>query len=295
MSEAELIGGSAGRRIGFPRQFAKRFPVIPVVLLLPIIIAGLFGSYFYPHDPTAMNPPLALRPPAWLPGGNPGYLLGTDQMGSDLLSRLIEGAHASLLVAVIGVALAGSIGVSLGMFAGYFGGNFDHVVMRIVDIEMSIPGILLMILLSSVLGAGMTTIIVSIAVSFWTGYARVIRGETLSVKQRDFVVMAKVTGCNKWRILLKHVLPSLVSTILVLATLQVGTAIMVEAALTFLGLGLQPPATAWGQIISDGRIYMSTAWWIPTFPGLAIMLTVLGSNLLGDWLRDTFDPKLRQV
>ncbi|MBI5031653.1 MAG: ABC transporter permease [Chloroflexi bacterium] len=273
----------------------KRFPILPVVLLLPIIIAGVFGSRFYPHDPTAMNPAFALRPPAWLPGGNSAYLLGTDQMGRDLLSRLIEGAHASLWVAVIGVALAGSIGISLGMFAGYFGGNFDHVVMRIVDIEMSIPGILLMILLSSVLGAGMTTIIVSIAVSFWTGYARVIRGETLSLKQRDFVVMAKVTGCSKWRILSKHILPSLVSTILVLATLQVGTAIMVEAALTFLGLGLQPPATAWGQIISDGRIYMSTAWWIPTFPGLAIMLTVLGSNLLGDWLRDTFDPKLRQV
>jgi peptide/nickel transport system permease protein len=160
---------------------------------------------------------------------------------------------------------------------------------------MSIPAVLLAILLAASLGAGMTTIIVSITIIFWTHYARVIRGETLSLKRRDFVALARVTGCSTLRILIKHILPNLINTAVVLATLQLGRAIMIEAALTFLGLGLQPPASAWGLIISESRMYLSTAWWLPTFSGLAIMVTVLGANLTGDWLRDALDPKLRQT
>jgi peptide/nickel transport system permease protein len=167
--------------------------------------------------------------------------------------------------------------------------------MRIVDMMMSIPPILMAILLAASLGSGMTTIILSIMVIFWTGYARVIRGETLSIKQRDFVTLAMVTGCGRLRILMKHIFPNLVNTAVVLATLQLGRAIITEASITFLGLGLQPPASAWGLIISEGRMYLSTAWWIPTFAGLAIMMTVLGSNITGDWLRDALDPKLKRI
>jgi peptide/nickel transport system permease protein len=230
-----------------------------------------------------------------LPGGEWSHFLGTDQMGRDLLSRLIEGARVSLIVSIVGVGLAGLLGISLGMVAGYFEGNIDNIIMRIVDMMMSIPPILMAILLAASLGSGMTTIILSIMVIFWTGYARVIRGETLSIKQRDFVTLALVTGCGRLRILMKHIFPNLVNTAVVLATLQLGRAIITEASITFLGLGLQPPASAWGLIISEGRMYLSTAWWIPTFAGLAIMVTVLGSNITGDWLRDVLDPKLKRI
>jgi peptide/nickel transport system permease protein len=242
-----------------------------------------------------MNLGYSLRPPAMLPGGEWSHFLGTDQMGRDLLSRLIEGARVSLIVSIVGVGLAGLLGISLGMVAGYFEGNIDNIIMRIVDMMMSIPPILMAILLAASLGSGMTTIILSIMVIFWTGYARVIRGETLSIKQRDFVTLALVTGCGRLRILMKHIFPNLVNTAVVLATLQLGRAIITEASITFLGLGLQPPASAWGLIISEGRMYLSTAWWIPTFAGLAIMVTVLGSNITGDWLRDVLDPKLKRI
>ncbi|OGN90940.1 MAG: peptide ABC transporter permease [Chloroflexi bacterium RBG_13_46_14] len=275
--------------------FFRRYPVIPTLCLLPVVVCGLFGPLFYPHDPTLMNLEGALKPPVFLSGGNFSYLLGTDHMGRDLFSRLIEGARISLIIAVFGVFFSGFVGCLLGVLAGYFGKKLDEVIMRIVDAQMAIPAILLSILLATVLGAGVTTIIIAISVVFWTGYARVIRGETLSLKQRDFITLARVTGCSRARIIMKHVLPNLVSTITVLATLQIGSAILIEASLTFLGVGLQPPATAWGLMISEGRAYLATAWWIPTFAGLAILVTVLGANLLGDWLRDKFDPKLRQL
>jgi len=270
-------------------------PIAPIILLLPVVVCGIFGPLFYPHDPTVMKLSSALKPPAWVAGGDWSFLLGTDNMGRDLLSRLIEGARISLLVAIFGVGISGIFGVTMGMMAGYFEGKTDNIIMRIVDIQMSIPAILLIILLAAVLGGGLVTIIISISLVFWTTYARVIRGETLSLKQRDFVALAKVTGCGHARILLKHIFPNLVNTVMVLATLQLGRAIIIEAGITFLGLGIQPPATAWGLIISDGRIYMTTAWWVPTFAGIAIMITVLGANLFGDWLRDKLDPKLRQV
>ena len=273
----------------------RQWPIVPVALLLPVIVCGIFGPAFYPHDPTAMQLSATLRPPGWLPGGDWSYFLGTDNIGRDLLSRLIEGARISLVVAVFGVGIAGIFGVAMGMIAGYFGGKIDHLIMRVVDIQMSIPAILLIILLASVIGGGLVTIVISVSIIFWTTYARVVRGETLSLKERDFVALAKVTGCGSARILAVHIFPNLINTVLVLASLQLGRAILVEAGITFLGLGIQPPATAWGLIISDGRIYMSTAWWIPTFAGMAIMITVLGTNLFGDWLRDKLDPKLRQV
>ena len=273
----------------------NRIPLGPLLLLLPVIVCGIGGQVLCPHDPNGMDISSSLKPPAWMAEGDWTHLLGTDHLGRDMLSRLIIGARTSLAVGLFGVGLAGLIGICLGMVAGYSEGKLDHLVMRIVDIQMSVPAILLTILLAAVLGSGLNTIIISITVVFWTGYARVIRAETLDIKQREFVIAARVIGSGSIRILIKHILPNLVATIIVLATLQLGRAIIIEASLTFLGLGLQPPASAWGLIVSEGRNYLSTAWWVPTFAGLAIMMTVLGTNLMGDWLRDKLDPRLRQL
>jgi peptide/nickel transport system permease protein len=276
-------------------RLMKDLPVPAILLLLPIATCGIVGQFFTPHDPSLINPALALHPPSWLAGEGWTYIFGTDYLGRDVLSRVIVGARASLMVSFVGVGLAGIIGVVLGLMAAYFGGWLDTVVMRLVDIQMSMPPVLLALLISASLGAGLTAVIVVIAIVYWTHYTRVIRGETLSVKQRDYVVMARVLGCPSRRILQKHIFPNVIDSALVVATLQLGTAVMLEASLSFLGLGVQPPAVAWGKMIAEARLYIAMAWWLPTFPGLAIIVTVLGANLLGDWLRDKLDPKLRQI
>jgi len=276
-------------------EITRDLPITVIVLLLPVLICGVFGQFFTPYNPGAINPALALRPPSWLVGEGWTNFLGTDYLGRDVLSRVILGARTTLIVSFVGVILAGLVGVLLGVLAAYFGGWLDTLIMRIVDIQMSMPPILLALLISAALGAGLTAVIVVIAIVFWTQYARVIRGETLSVKQRDFVVMAKLVGCSPRRILLRHIFPHIIDSAVVVATLQLGVAVMVEAALSFLGLGVQPPAVAWGKMIAEARLYIATAWWLPTFPGAAIMVTVLGANLWGDWLRDKLDPKLRQI
>ena len=253
----------------------------------------------YLHDPHSPNLAIALQPPAWVTGGNWAYPFGTDQLGRDLLSRLIEGARASLLVAIFGVLISGFIGVVLGLIAGFVGGATDNVIMRIVDVWMAIPQIFFMLLLVAALRRagvfGLSPIIISIAVSMWVPYTRMVRGETLSLKQRDFVSLAKVTGCSTFRIIVKHLFPNVMNTIVVMATTQLGGAIMAEAGMSFLGVGVQPPNTAWGLIISDSNKYINSGvWWIPTFAGVLITLTILGSNLFGDWLRDALDPRTRQ-
>jgi peptide/nickel transport system permease protein len=212
-----------------------------------------------------------------------------------VFSKIVAGAHASLIAASAGVFFAGILGIFLGMVAGYLGGWIDDVIMRIVDIQMSIPAILLTILISAALGGGLVTVTICIALVFWTQYARVIRGETLSIREREFVALARIAGCGHGRMLMKHILPNLVGTCTVVASLQLGRAIIIEASITFLGLGIQPPETAWGLMMAEGRMYLSTAWWLPTFAGLAIVMTVLGANTLGDWLRDRLDPRLRQL
>jgi len=270
-------------------------PIAAIVLLSPVLICGLLGPFFTPHDAMEINPALALRPPSWLVGQGFSNIFGTDFLGRDVLGRIILGARSTLIVSVVGVGLAGVIGVLLGVIAAYFEGWLDTLIMRVLDIQMSMPAVLLALLISASLGAGLTTVIVVISIVFWTQYARVIRGETLSVKQRDFVVMARLVGCSSLRILVKHIFPHIIDSAVVVATLQLGVAVMLEAALSFLGLGVQPPAVAWGKMIAESRLYMYRAWWLPTFPGLAIMLTVLGANLFGDWLRDRLDPKLRQI
>jgi len=288
---AEMQVDSAAPR---KKRAVRRVPVLPLLLLAPILIFGFFGSFLMPHDPTMIDPAHALQPPVFA-GGTWLYPLGTDHTGRDLLSRLIDGARNSLAVAFFGVALAGAFGTLIGLTAGYFRGAVEELLMRLVDMQLAIPTILLAVLLAAVIGGGLTTVIASLMITFWAGYARIVRGETLSLMQRDYIALARVAGASRWRIVRLHVLPNLLSVVVVLATLQLGAAVGLEAALTFLGLGIQPPASAWGLMISDGKLYMSQAWWIPTIPGIAIVMTVLGSNLFGDWLRDRLDPRLSQL
>ena len=272
----------------------RRVPIAAMILLAPLVIFGIFGSVIAPHETMIIDSPNALRPPAWMDGGSWSYLLGTDKFGRDLLSVLIVGARTSLIVCIVGVLFAGIIGVVLGLLAGYFGKWVDNVIMRVVDIVMSIPGILFMLLLAAALGPGIKTIIISMGLLMWCGYTRVMRGEVLSVKEREFVSMAKVMGVSRPRILWRHILPSVGSTVIVMASLQAGGAIMMEGGLSFLGLGVQPPYTTWGRIIAENRNVMTTAWWVPVFAGLLMIMAIWGFNVLGDWLRDVLDPKQRR-
>jgi len=272
-----------------------KLPLFAIAILLTMVVLGIFGPYFTPYDPNKINLAATLKPPSWTVGEGFTYIFGTDFLGRDLLSRLIMGARASMIVSLVGVGLAGLIGFPLGAFAAYRGGWFDTIVMRVVDIQMSMPAILLALLFSASLGPGLTSIIVVLALVYWVNYARVARGETLTYMRRDFVTLSKITGCSTWRIIRKHIFPNIIDTAVVVATLQIGRAVMLESALSFLGLGIQPPAIAWGKMIAESRLYLSTAWWLPTFPGLVLIVTVLGANLLGDWLRDKFDPQLRNL
>jgi len=281
------------------RRWLKKSPVLPLILLAPLLVFGIFGPLIYPHDPHAMDLSIALQPPAWQEGGNWSYVLGTDQMGRDLLTRLIEGARASLLVGIFGVLLANFIGMAIGMVAGYFGGGTDQVTMRLVDTWMAIPGIFFMLMFVAVMRQagirGLTPIIISIALTMWPMATRMVRAEILSLKQRDFVALSKVTGASDFRIMRKHIFPNVMNTLVVLTSVGLGGAIMMESGMSFLGVGVQPPNTAWGSLISQSSRYMGSAWWIPAFAGAAITVTILGANLLGDWLRDALDPKMRQT
>ncbi len=272
--------------------------MLPLILLAPLLVFGIFGPLLYPHDPHAIDLSHALRPPAWQSGGDWSHFLGTDQMGRDLLTRLMEGARASLLVGLIGVLLSNFIGMVIGMIAGYFGGGTDQIVMRLVDTWMAIPGIFFTLMFVAAMRQagilGLPPIIISIALTMWPMATRMVRAEILSLKQRDFVALARVTGANDFRIMRKHILPNVLNTMVVLTSVGLGGAIMMESGMSFLGVGVQPPQTAWGTLISQSSTYMGSAWWIPAFAGLAITVTILGANLLGDWIRDVLDPRTRQ-
>jgi len=229
------------------------------------------------------------------PGGSGKYLLGTDKVGRDILSRIIYGSRVSIVVAGIAILVAGSIGTILGITAGYSGGWTDAIVMRLVDISLSIPIVLLALVLVIVVGPSFTTIIAVLVILLWAHYARMARGETLSVKVRDFVARARVAGASHTRIMIHHIVPNVFNSLIVLATLQLGLVIVVEATLSFLGAGIPRPTPAWGLMVADGRELIISHWWVAFFPGLAIMLVCLSMNLLGDWLRDKLDPKQRQV
>ena len=274
----------------------RRYPIIPITLLLIVlVIPAAFAPWVAPHDPYDGGLKSRLIPPVWEPGGSSEHLLGTDKMGRDILSKIIYGARISVIIAGISILVSGALGTVLGLVAGYFGGWADAIIMRLVDISLSIPIVLFALVLASVLGPSQITVVTVVVVLLWSRYARLIRGETLTVVIQDYILRARVSGSSDIRIIFKHVLPNVANSLLVLATLQVGFVIILEATLSFLGAGIPRPTPAWGLMVADGRDVVISAWWVSLFPGIAIMIVVLGMNLLGDWLRDRLDPKQRQI
>jgi peptide/nickel transport system permease protein len=273
----------------------RRTPIIPLVIIGGMMLTAVFADFLTSYSPTEISLSTRLRPPFWEERGSLVYPLGTDPMGRDLLTRMIYGARVSLLVAVLSLIVGGGIGAALGLISGYYGGRLDALIMRIADTTMAFPIILFAILFVVVMGGSLGTTVVAIALVLWARYARVIRGEVLSLRERDFVAQARIAGASSARIILVHLFPNITNTLVVLLSLQVGWVIIVEASLSFLGAGIPPPTPTWGSMIAEGRDYIASAWWVSFFPGLAILATVLSFNLLGDWLRDALDPKLRQM
>ena len=273
----------------------RRLPLIPILILSIVVITGITAPWISPHSPTTA--PLADRkmPPFWSSEGNAGHLLGTDQLGRDILTRIFHGARISLIVTAVTLGIGGTVGTALGLMAGWYGGLVDEVIMRMVDVFLSLPIVLIALVMVVSLGPSLSIIIVVLALWIWVRFARMVRGEVLKLKTLAYVDLARVAGASTFRLLAKHIFPGTVNTLIVVATLQVGTVILLESALSFLGAGVPPPTPAWGSMVSDGRNLLADAWWISTMPGLAIVLTVMSLNLVGDWLRDTLDPELRQL
>ena len=273
-----------------------RYPIIPLLILTGLLfIPAIFADVIAPHDPVKINLSDRLQPPAWLEGGSFTYFLGTDRQGFDILSRIVHGARISLAISLLAIALGGGVGTLLGLIAAYRGGWVDTLIMRIVDIKLAFPSILLALVLVAVMGGGFTTVVLVISLLLWARFARMLRGEALSIKEQDFIARAQVAGASPMRIMMRHIFPNVVNTVVVLATLEIGHVIILESTLSFLGAGLQQPTPAWGLMVADGRALIVSAWWLFFFPTLAIVLTVLAMNLLGDWLRDRLDPKLRNI
>ena len=298
---AEATGRLTAAPIPVPVRIARRawrlrrLPLIPITVLIIFVICGLGANWIAPHNPERGDIRARNVPPAWMEGGSTKYLLGSDHLGRDVLSRTIFGARISLVVVAVTLTLGGVFGVGAGLAAGWYGGWQDEVIMRIVDIKLAIPTILLALVLILALGQSFLIIVVILAVAIWPRFARNIRGEVLQLKTMDYVALAKVSGASTPRILIKHILPGVVNTLIILATLEVGIVILLESTLSFLGAGVPPPTPAWGSMVADGRDRLAVAWWISTMPGLAIMAVVLSMNLFGDWLRDKLDPRLRQL
>ena len=268
---------------------------MPTALIVLFVVFAVFAPLLAPYDPTRIALPQKLTPPVIFQGGNPAYLLGTDSLGRDVLSRLIWGARVSLAVSASVVVVSSAVGLLMGLAAGYIGGRVDSFLMRFADGSIAFPGILIALLFAISLGPGVWTVIVSLSVLGWASYARIVRGEVLRLRNLEFVIGARVVGCSPARIMATHLLPNVLDAWVVLMTLQIGLVVLSEATLGFLGAGVPPPTPSWGSLVSDGRNFVDTAWWISFFPGVAIMLLVLCVNYLGDWLRDTLDPRLRRT
>jgi peptide/nickel transport system permease protein len=290
-----------------PSEFAKvgrrwtrlglELPMLPVAILVPFISIALFADFIAPYDPTEPIPGAKIfEPPFWMQGGSAHALLGTDFQARDVLSRLIFGARVSLIVGVAGTVVAGSIGTALGILAGYLGGWVDQVIMRVTDAWLALPALVFAIFLATMLGPSMWNIVAILGLVYWTRYARVIRGEVLSLREREFVKLAEIAGAGRARVIFRHILPNVLNSTMVLASLTIGVVIIAEASLSFLGVGVPPPEPAWGSMLSDGRsMLMVGDWWLTVFPGLGILFVVLATQLLGDWLRVRLDPQLRNL
>ncbi|MGH7392631.1 MAG: ABC transporter permease [Candidatus Rokuibacteriota bacterium] len=278
----------------FARRLTRRRTALFGLAVVAFVVATATAApLLASFDPVEQRIADRLKPPGWRDEAGRLHVLGTDHLGRDLLARVIFGARPALLVGVAAVLISGIIGMAAGLLAGYFGGRVDDVLMRLGDVQLAFPFILLAIAVIGVLGPSLPVIIVVIGVSSWVIYARVVRGTVLSLREREFVHAARALGARDGRILARHILPNAFTPWLVVATLDMARVIVIESALSFLGLGVQPPAPTWGGMLADGRVYLTTSWWLATFPGLAIVVTVLGINLFGDGLRDTLDPRLK--
>jgi peptide/nickel transport system permease protein len=277
------------------RVRSRELPWFAGAILIALVVTAVFAPYLAPQSPTDGDITQKLIPPFWMERGEGGHPLGTDRFGRDVLSRVIYGSRISLIVSLLAIGLSGTFGTALGLISGYRGGLTDSLLMRFADIGLSLPTILIAVVLVAVSEPSFQNVVLVISLLLWPRFARQIRGETLAVKEQDFVALAVVAGRSSIWIISRHIFPNVVPTLLVISTLQVGYVILLEGTLSFLGVGVPPPNPAWGLMIAEGRGFLATAWWITLFPGLAMLLTVLAVNLMGDWLRDHLDPKLRQL
>ena len=277
------------------RRVIRTWPLLPIFLIALLLIAAIFAELLTPYDPEKDDLVSRNIPPMWQEGGSSEHILGTDPLGRDMLTRIIHGARISLLIATIVLSIGTVIGLLVGLAAGYLSGTVDEILMRIVDFTFAVPFILVALVTVIVYGQSFALVIILLTIFSWNGVARQARAETLSLKTLDYVAASLVAGASVWRIMYRHVMPGLINTVIVVTTLRLGSLILTEASLSFLGVGIPPPTPAWGVMVAEGRNYIYTEWWISFFPGLAIMLTVLAFNFLGDWFRDRFDPRLRQL
>jgi peptide/nickel transport system permease protein len=275
------------------RLWRLRWGLAASLVMLAIVLSAVLAPWVAPHDPIAVNIRHRLAPPVWMEGGSTQHLLGTDQIGRDLLARMIYGGQVSLVVGVGAVLLASLLGVLLGLGAGYAGGRLDTAIMTVLNVMLSFPFVLLALAVIAVLGPSLPNMILVLGAAGWPIYARVVRAETLSLREREFIMASQALGTGHARIVFRQIFPNLVSPVIVIATLQVAQVIIVESFLSFLGLGVQPPTPAWGNMLGEGRLYMLNSWWIATFPGLAIFVTTLTINLMGNSLRDWLDPHMK--
>jgi peptide/nickel transport system permease protein len=277
-------------------RLARRSPLasVGVVIVGVVIIAALAAPLLATTDPIDQDLTVVLKPPFWLADGSLRYPLGTDHLGRDVYSRLVYGAQISLTISVLAALLGALVGVAAGLCAGYLGGRVDAIIMRVVDLNLAFPLILLALAVVALLGASLRNLVIVMSITTWMIYARVVRGLSLSLREQEFVQAVRALGANDLRIIARHVLPNVLAPIMVIWTLEVARVILMESALSFLGLGVPPPTPTWGRMLAEGRDYLTVAGWISIFPGIAIMVTVLGINFLGDGLRDLLDPRLRQ-
>ena len=294
-ASAQVVAESPGFVPPRERSRLRRWPIISVGILLLFAIAAAFAPWLSPHDPLVANLRARNTPPFWMSGGSTEYILGADTLGRDVLSRIIHGARVSVVIAAVALSTGIVFGTVLGLVAGYYGRTVDEIIIRFTDVNASIPFLLLALIVIMVVGQSFMVIVFVLAYGTWSAFTRQVRGEAMSLREADYVALAKVAGASDFRILFRHILPGVSNTIIVVATLHVGSLILSEAILSFLGAGIPPPTPAWGAMIAQGRVYLASAWWIAFFPGLAIFLLVVALNFMGDWMRDHFDPRLRQV
>ena len=266
---------------------------VPLLVVLTVVLVAVFADARAPFDPTAQHLTYRLRPPRWAARGDPRFLLGTDHLGRDILSRLLYGARVSLPIALAATTTGAIIGVTLGLLSGYFRGSVDSVVTKLIDIQLSFPFILFAIAVIAVAGPKLSVLVMVLAARSWTTFARVVRGETFTISGNDYVMAARALGASQTRVIVRHIAPNILPLAVVIGTLDIGALIILESTLSFVGLGIQPPTVSWGKELSDARQYIQLAWWTTTFPGLALLVVVLFVNMLGDGLRDILDPRLK--